>query len=723
MFKSGLLPILAWALVFGLIGALVGLSYFSVTRGLRGLRDFFHYFKWLLVAIVAIFVFGLFQGLGVGGAGFLGGGRGELTDKETVAQVAGRPVPLRDVVRQLDQYRAQYRAYGIGEEQAQQFAGTAIDGMISGEVEVLAARKAGLTVTDAELRDYITRRLMPRLKVKTGAEYAKRVPQLTPYGGPAELEAAMRDDLLREKFERLLADGRVVTDAEAKKTFLGEKETAGAEYMVFDAASLKAAAPAPAEAEVQAVYQRDLAKYQYGERRVVKIMTARAGDFQSGYEPTDSDLRGYLEKHKAELLERCASHLLVRVAPQAGADAEAAAKKAAEGYAARARGGEDFAKLADEHSEDPSGKGRGGDLGCFTADVGFVPEFKAAVFNAKSEGEIVGPVKTQFGWHVIKIRTIAKEPKPLADAGFKAQLAQKFKSDPSMMTTWRERAAKSGEWMGKLKTEAELEAAAKARGLRVQSTAERPIEKQGFIPGVGQDPGLMDRLFAAKPGEVLGDIDLGGGERAAAVVVSILPAGPKALRDVRPTIEDALKNEAARALARDRAAKLLAELKKGGALKDAAQRAGFIRPERKPDDKTPPPPEKPGSYFDARTLSVNAAMEKASEFPEEPGMTKTLLAAKAGDLVGPVETKQGVAVFHLTARTGPVEADYPKAKAEIVARLKRQKADAARSAAVDGLRKELEAAGEIIKNDALIKARFPQAGRRGGPGGFGGGFE
>ena len=66
---------------------------------------------------------------------------------------------------------------------------------------------------------------------------------------------------------------------------------------------------------------------------------------------------------------------------------------------ARVKGGEDFAKVATELSKDPSGNG--GDLGWFTKDR-MVPEFSDAAFKLK-EGEISEPVKTQFGWHIIKI--------------------------------------------------------------------------------------------------------------------------------------------------------------------------------------------------------------------------------------------------------------------------------------------------------------------------------
>ena len=75
---------------------------------------------------------------------------------------------------------------------------------------------------------------------------------------------------------------------------------------------------------------------------------------------------------------------------------------------ARIKGGEDFAKVATELSKDPSADG--GDLGWFTKDR-MVPEFSDAAFKLK-KGEVSDPVKTQFGWHVIKIEDVRTKSFP-----------------------------------------------------------------------------------------------------------------------------------------------------------------------------------------------------------------------------------------------------------------------------------------------------------------------
>ncbi len=107
-----------------------------------------------------------------------------------------------------------------------------------------------------------------------------------------------------------------------------------------------------------------------------------------------------------------ARHILFRADPD-NKEASAAAEKKAKDVEARVKKGEDFAKLASELTEDPSGKQDGGDLGFFTKEQ-MVPEFATAAFAMKP-GEVSQPVKTQFGWHVIKLEEKREKPVPTFD--------------------------------------------------------------------------------------------------------------------------------------------------------------------------------------------------------------------------------------------------------------------------------------------------------------------
>jgi len=104
-----------------------------------------------------------------------------------------------------------------------------------------------------------------------------------------------------------------------------------------------------------------------------------------------------------------ARHILIRAA--AGDDkASKAAEDKIKAIIVRLKKGEDFAKVAAEVTEDPSGKANGGDLGYFTKEQ-MVPEFAEVAFKL-DKGQISGPVKTQFGWHVIKVEDKRTKPVP-----------------------------------------------------------------------------------------------------------------------------------------------------------------------------------------------------------------------------------------------------------------------------------------------------------------------
>jgi len=104
-----------------------------------------------------------------------------------------------------------------------------------------------------------------------------------------------------------------------------------------------------------------------------------------------------------------ARHILIRAKP-GDEKASEAAKKKIEAIIAKLKNGADFATLAKQDTEDPSGKANGGDLGYFTKDQ-MVPAFSKVAFELK-KGEISGPVHTQFGWHVIKVEDKRIKPPP-----------------------------------------------------------------------------------------------------------------------------------------------------------------------------------------------------------------------------------------------------------------------------------------------------------------------
>jgi len=118
----------------------------------------------------------------------------------------------------------------------------------------------------------------------------------------------------------------------------------------------------------------------------------------------EAKAREYYDSHPQEFQQGeqiKAQHILIKVAADADDKAVAAAKQKATDLYKKIKGGADFAKLAKENSDDPGTKAKGGELGFFSRGQ-MVPEFDEVAFGLK-DGEVSQPVKTKFGWHVIKV--------------------------------------------------------------------------------------------------------------------------------------------------------------------------------------------------------------------------------------------------------------------------------------------------------------------------------
>ena len=146
------------------------------------------------------------------------------------------------------------------------------------------------------------------------------------------------------------------------------------------------------EASIREKLERDLALRKLIDDEITPKVTV-----------SDSEIRAFYDNNPATFTqpERVkASHILIKVDPQASAAQKAEAQKKINLVQARLQKGEDFGALAKEYSEGPSGP-KGGDLGYFTRGQ-MVKAFEEAAFAMKP-GEVSGVVETKFGYHLIKV--------------------------------------------------------------------------------------------------------------------------------------------------------------------------------------------------------------------------------------------------------------------------------------------------------------------------------
>jgi len=156
------------------------------------------------------------------------------------------------------------------------------------------------------------------------------------------------------------------------------------------------------EAYEQALKQNNITEDQLREDirenlPVQKVQERVAGDA----EPSDEEIQKYYEQNKEAQFttpaQRCVRHILFTKDQ----------KEKAEDVTQQLGSGGDFAKLAKEYSQDPGSAENGGDLGCLGKGE-TVPEFEQAAFEAE-QGEIVGPVQTEFGYHILQVTDVKPE--------------------------------------------------------------------------------------------------------------------------------------------------------------------------------------------------------------------------------------------------------------------------------------------------------------------------
>ncbi len=168
------------------------------------------------------------------------------------------------------------------------------------------------------------------------------------------------------------------------------------------------------EAEIKAAYLKTPDKFTSEDRVTAEYVVLSPATFLSTVEVSPADLeQRYAEKVKAMESDeqRHASHILIKVDDKTK-DADALAR--IQSLEKRVRAGEDFAALAREFSQDPGSGANNGDLGMAGRGM-FVPEFEKALYALKT-GEVSAPVKTQFGYHLIKLLEIQKPQVPAMEA-------------------------------------------------------------------------------------------------------------------------------------------------------------------------------------------------------------------------------------------------------------------------------------------------------------------
>jgi peptidyl-prolyl cis-trans isomerase D len=364
---------------------------------LQSIRDGLQKHKWLMYIVLGALalIFAAWGAYGI--VNFSASG------STYAAEAGGEKVSIEAARNAWMQEQAQYQQRMGGELPASQKAilqDHLLESMIREKLLTLRAHDLGYRVSQRDVLDAIRNEPAFQIEGKYSNEVAKE--RLAQAGITLDaFEAELRGALQRSQVQNGIAFSDFQTPVEIERARKLQNEQREVRYALLPPDKYSADVQVD-DAAVQAYYKSHLAQYMTPEAVHLQYAELRLDQLAAQVTPTDADLHAAYDKNKDRYNEpekRHGRHILIPV----GKD-DAAARKQAEDVLAQAKAGKDFAALAKQYSQDPGSADKGGDLGWADHNQ-FVGPFADALFGMKV-GEIQGPVKTQFGYHIIRLDEI-----------------------------------------------------------------------------------------------------------------------------------------------------------------------------------------------------------------------------------------------------------------------------------------------------------------------------
>ncbi len=443
-----------------------------------------------------------------------------------------------------------------------------LEALVDQRVLRMVTERSGFGIGNEQVKEYIAS--IPSFQVDGKfnlQRYQLQLASMNPARTPKQLEEEIRQSLQQGLIANRLQDSAFLTSAESKRllTLLTEKR---------DVSFITLPAPAPDTAPVPAAEIAKWYKEHQEDFRAPEKVTLEYVEIDGSTLPVPnvadiSALQARFEQEKARFSEpeqRLTSHILV----SAKADADAATLKVAETKAQslfnQAKGGADFAALARANSEDAGSKDGGGDLGWVAQNGQMVKPFEDAVFGAAAVG-IVGPVKSEFGYHIIQVREI-KSGKALTFEEARPEL-ERLELESGRERAYNEMANKVVDQV--LKSPTSLGPAAKAANLTVQRIG--PFAR-AQATGIAANPAVLRTAFSesAKQNKMVSDtIEIGPNRSVLIRVVEHQPEAVQPLTKVGQEVVAAVRADRAQKAAEADAEAVLARLRKGETLAQVAE--------------------------------------------------------------------------------------------------------------------------------------------------------
>jgi peptidyl-prolyl cis-trans isomerase D len=521
-----------------------------------------NWLKWSLGLVVLAFVIFYIPD-------FLRGTGADAASGDTIAKVQGQDITAGEYRRtyqaQLQAYRSAYggnmseqllKQLGIDQQILQQ--------MVDERAALAEADRLGIEANNEEVRQRIMS--FPAFQENGMFIGDQRYQQLLRMQRPpmtaAEFESNVRRQLVIEKLRSSVTDWLAIADKELEQEYHRRNNKVKLAVVSITADTFRSQVTANDD-EVATYFAAHSTDFKIPEKRKVRYLLIDIDAMRSKVVVPSADIeRAYnsnIEQYTTPEQVR-ASHILLKTE---GKD-DAAVKAAAEDVLKQAKAGADFAALAKKYSEDEASAKNGGDLDYFGKGK-MVPEFDQVAFTLEP-GQVSDLVKTQYGYHVIKV--VDKKPgttRPLAEV--RQQL-----NDQLAYERAQAQAADLAESLGKqISKPADLDKVAKAQGLAVQESGF--FARDEPILGLGPSPEAAAKAFDMKAGEVAGPLRASRGFVFETFVAKQDSYVPK-IDEVKDRVRDEVVKQKARDLSKQKAAEIAAKLKAAPDFEKAAKAAG-----------------------------------------------------------------------------------------------------------------------------------------------------
>jgi peptidyl-prolyl cis-trans isomerase D len=529
---------------------------------LQSIRDGLQSRKWLMYIVLGALalVFAAWGAYGI--VNFNAGG------SSYAAEAGGQKVSIESARSAWLNQQTQYQQRLGGEIPPAQKAflqDRILESLIREALLTERSHELGYRVSEKDVHDAIRSEPAFQIEGKYSPEVAKG--RLAQAGITlSAFETELRGALQRAQIQNGITASDFQTPAEIQRSRALQNEQREVRYALLSPDKYSADIQVD-DTAVQAYYKAHLPQYMTPESAHLQYAELRLDQLAAQVTPSEEDLKAAYEKNKDRYNEpekRHGRHILIPL----GKD-DAAAKKQAEDVLAQAKAGKDFAALAKQYSQDPGSADKGGDLGWADRNQ-FVGPFADALFGM-NVGELRGPVKTQFGYHIIRLDEV-QAGRTKSFETVRPELEAELKRN-----TAGDRFGEIQEQIQSRLEQAGSDLSVLAKEFNLQTGEVSPfLRGQGGAP-LGTAQPIQDIVFGdspLQPGRIGGPVLVGEDRLVLVKVTEHNKPQPKPLGEVRDSIVAALKKDRGSAAALKAAQEGQSKLQAGTSFDDVAKQLG-----------------------------------------------------------------------------------------------------------------------------------------------------